>query len=120
MTRRPPVDETKRASFTKREKVAILEKSDGHCAYPDCAETQGLEFDHICQLWLGGAHAVENGQALCPTHHKQKTALDAKLRAKAKRIIKREAGEKKPSTIRSRGFGQGKRSIPSRPFPRKP
>jgi 5-methylcytosine-specific restriction endonuclease McrA len=116
---REPVEETKRAPFTKAQKVAILAKSDGHCAYPGCFQTEGLEFDHVVARWLGGAHSVENAQALCEAHHTAKTALDAKIRARTKRLIKREAGEKKPTTMRSRGFAPGKRTIPSRPFPKR-
>lgn len=116
---REAVEPTKRATFTPKEKVAILAKSEGHCAYPMCAVTAGLEIDHTIPIWLGGKHCPTNATALCGSHHKQKTAQDAAIRAHIKRLHKREAGEKKPTTIRSRGFAPGKRTIPSRPFPKR-
>lgn len=116
---REPVEPTKRATFTPKEKAAILAKSDGHCAYPMCAVTVGLEIDHTIPIWLGGKHDISNASCLCGPHHKQKTKQDAAIRARVKRLHKREAGEKRPTTIRSRGFAPGKRTIPSRPFPKR-
>jgi hypothetical protein len=113
--KREPIEETKRKPFTKAEKVAILAKSGGHCSYPGCASTDRIEYDHIIQRWLGGPHTIENGQALCYGHHKQKSALDTTIRSKTKRIHKTERGEKKPTTIRSRPFPPGKRPFPKRP-----
>lgn len=115
-----PLDATPRRAMTPKRRAAVLARHAGHCAYPGCTVSTGLEIDHVIALELGGKDADENLVPLCGPHHKQKTALDAKLIAKARRLRKTEAGEtraKRP--IPSRGFAPGKRAIPSRPFPRR-
>jgi 5-methylcytosine-specific restriction endonuclease McrA len=98
----------------------ILASQGGVCGYPGCTATKGLEIDHRIALELGGKEADENLWALCGPHHAQKTKLDAKLIAKARRIRKTEAGEtrsKKP--IQSRGFGDMSRGFDGKLKPKK-
>lgn len=103
-----PVSNTPRKAMTAARRFRILAKSDGHCAYPECAETHGLEIDHMIALALGGKDDDSNLTALCGPHHAQKTRLDIKLIAKAKRIeikhTKPKAEWPKTQPIRSAGF----------------
>lgn len=103
-----PVPATERRAMTDKRKLEIM-VAHGRCVL--CGEKlAGLddtEFDHVLPLELGGADTTDN---LAPVHaacHKAKTARDAKIIAKGKRI----RGETKQGP---------KRKIPSRPFRRKP
>lgn len=56
--------------------------------------------DHIVALCNGGQHREKNLQPVCRTPcHSDKTKADRKLKAKADKSGKREAGIKKPRTI---------------------
>lgn len=107
---REPVSATPRKAMTPARRARIIAKSDGHCAYPECDETAGLEIDHTIPLELGGKDEDDNLAALCGPHHKQKTALDLKLIAKARRRRAKDRGEfpASKSKIRSRGFAPGR------------
>jgi 5-methylcytosine-specific restriction enzyme A len=78
---------------------------DGCCRYPGCEVAEGLEVDHIVALELGGRDRDDNLQALCGPHHRQKTAIDAGLIAKAKRRKAKNDGTFPPSKARLRGRG---------------
>lgn len=100
----------KRKTFTPRDVAAVFIKSDGRCAA--CAEKVKLgeyQIDHITPLDLMGAHELANWQLLCVPCHKLKTAGNAKVIAKTRRLrgdtssqASRRA-ERGPQ-IQSRGF----------------
>lgn len=96
--------------MTPARRARVLKRFDGQCAYPECAETLGLEIDHEIALELGGKDDDGNLRPLCPTHHKRKTALDLKLIAKMRRRKKKHNGEweKSSQRLRGGGFRQGR------------
>jgi hypothetical protein len=49
------------------------------------APLKDVEFDHIIPHGLGGGNTPENWAALCPVCHRQKTKLDLRRIAEAKR-----------------------------------
>jgi 5-methylcytosine-specific restriction endonuclease McrA len=104
MTDRAPIEARK---MTPKRRARLLEKHGHVCAYPECEVSTGLELDHFVALAIGGKDTDDNLRPLCPAHHKQKTALDAKLIAKCRRIIAREDGTRRERT-----------AIPSRDFPK--
>jgi 5-methylcytosine-specific restriction endonuclease McrA len=104
--RREPVAIERRA-ITPARRARILARDGGACRYPGCAATCGLEVDHIVPLALGGRDVDDNLETLCAAHHVQKTRLDARLIAKARRAGAKHRGEYPPS----------KAKIRSRPFP---
>ena len=119
--KRPPVEPTKRLSVSPARRKRVLDAHNGQCYYPGCEETRGLEFEHVIALWMGGKDDDSNTAPMCREHHKAKTALDAKMRAKVKRIHKRDDpdAEKKPSRIQSRGFDKTlRRTFNGRVVPR--
>lgn len=102
---REPVNATPRKAMTPVRRARILEAFEGRCSYPCCEVRSELQIDHTIALALGGKDDDSNMAPLCVTHHKQKTRLDVKMIAKAKRIIRRAAGEgKSKRPILSRGF----------------
>lgn len=117
---RETVDETPRIAFTPKQRAEAFLNAKGHCAM--CAvKIKGgrYEVDHVIQRWMGGPHVPSNWQVLCvPCHRTIKTPVDAKKRAKVKRIIARENGTRRPrKPIPSKGFDTTiKRAIPSRQF----
>ena len=108
--KRPPVELDERKAIPKAWKEAARARSGGVCAYPDCEISKGLEYDHILALKLSGKHRLDNIQALCHGHHLQKTALDVKMIARAKR----RSGETGQQARRER---RGAGSIQSKGFP---
>lgn len=118
--KREAVEATPRKAIPKAWKDEALARTGGVCARLGCDVSDGLEFDHVICLGLGGAHEASNIEPLCSPHHKAKTSRDIKMISKAKRINKREAGEvKRKRPIPSRPFPSGKRPFPSRPFPKR-
>lgn len=124
-----------RTNFTPATKRKIKERSSGTCEVhriPECMRAvwyrslplscnrAGQEVDHVTPDSVKGPATVENGAFLCKPCHAIKTAEDTKNAARSKR----RAGEtgqqarrkRNGSKIQSRGFEQGKRAIPSRPF----
>ncbi len=77
------------------------------CQYPGC-DASAHEVDHIVPQGLGGKSSLCNAQLLCGTHHKQKTAQDVKVMAKADRQGVRSGQQarrkRNGSQIQSRGF----------------
>lgn len=116
---REPVPATTRKGMGPSRRARILARFDGTCAYPGCNIADSLQIDHTIPVALGGAEDDANLRPLCNYHHMQKTKLDVKMIAKAKRIIKRDAGEGRVKRkIHSRGFQKPNVPIriPSRPF----
>jgi 5-methylcytosine-specific restriction endonuclease McrA len=111
-TTREPQEATGRRAMTTSRRQRIIDRDGQVCRYPECETTAGLEVDHIVCLELGGKEEDRNLQLLCGPHHKQKTAIDKKLIAKARRNRKNESEPRAPSKIPGRGF-----PAVSRPFP---
>ena len=117
---REPVPATTRKGMGPSRRARILARFDGTCAYPGCNIADSLQIDHTIPVALGGAEDDANLRPLCNYHHMQKTKLDVKMIAKAKRIIKRDAGEgrvkrKIPTHVNAWG-PKRKTEWPSRPF----
>lgn len=83
-----------RRRFSSTALMARLLSFDGKCAACGCKTggANGLEWDHIIPLKLGGEDTLENLQPLCKACHKPKTAEDLKHIAKSKRMQQRQAG----------------------------
>ncbi len=65
--------------FSRVQKAEILRRAGHRCEHPQrisgrCPVTTQLEADHVHPHSRGGWTAVENGQALCRRHNKQKRA----------------------------------------------
>jgi 5-methylcytosine-specific restriction endonuclease McrA len=106
MSRRPE-HLGKRKDFSAHTKKLARERADYVCEYPGC-DASAHEVDHIVPQGLGGKSSLCNAQLLCGTHHKQKTAQDVKVMAKADRMGGRSGQYKRRknngSKIQSRGF----------------
>jgi len=110
------IEATPRKGFTKKQRQAVWEKYEGHCAGCDDELQPGWHIDHIEELADGGAHEFANWRALCPPCHRDKTARMVSLRAKPNRIRKREEEGAKPATLHSRSEWPKGRKLQSRPF----
>lgn len=89
----------RRRKFSPSVYAQILDRQGGLCGC-GCGEAlgddpRGIEFDHLIELWNGGADSPDNLRALKPKHHATKTVREAKARAKVKRIAARD-GLRKP------------------------
>ncbi|MGY1730281.1 HNH endonuclease [Geodermatophilus sp. SYSU D01045] len=65
--------------FSRADKRAVLDRAGHRCEHYSllggrCRATTDLQADHVHPHSRGGATTVENGQALCPRHNKQKSA----------------------------------------------
>ena len=110
-----PVSATPRKAMTPARRARVLARFGGKCAALGCEVNSGLQIDHTIALELGGKDDDENLRPLCTLHHLTKTRLDMKLIAKMRRRQKKAIGQpRKPSRIKSRGFGKQ-----SRPFPKR-
>ncbi len=93
----------------------VLARDGGKCAVCGVVDPK-WEFDHEKELWTVDrtaegareAWSLSNAVTLCREHHRTKTALQTKQRAKEARIRKKIDGTAKP-----------KRKIPSRPWPKR-
>lgn len=107
--KREAVPRTGRKAMTPARRKRVLVAFGCRCSHPGCEETVGLEIDHRVPLELGGSEDDSNLEPLCVEHHKDKTKRDIPAIARARRIRKREAGEKKAGRpIKSRGFDKTK------------
>jgi hypothetical protein len=65
--------------FSRTDKALILAHAGGRCEYHSlfgrCRETDRLEADHVHPWSRGGQTALQNGQALCRRHNKEKRAV---------------------------------------------
>ena len=121
MPQREPVAIEPRRPLTRRETIELAVRQGGRCGC-GCGDKldalrEGVTDEHRIPLEMGGTNDLSNRELWRTPCAKRKTAkADQPAIAKVKRIEKREAGEKKPSRIKSRGFSDQKRTIPSRPF----
>ncbi len=65
--------------FSGRERAEIFARAGDRCEQHSwlvgrCSESDGLQADHIHLHSRGGATVMENGQALCRRHNKEKSA----------------------------------------------
>ena len=81
-------------AVSKAQRKAVIDRQDGICKRSYC-DAPAVDVDHVLPLWSGGSNANDNLEALCTDCHKQKTAAEAKARAKAKRIEARENGTRR-------------------------
>jgi 5-methylcytosine-specific restriction endonuclease McrA len=105
MTGRTPelwVGATPDAAIPARVKVRVFERYHGVCQLSGIKIMPGMawDVDHRKPLSMGGRHAEDNLQPVLRDKHREKTAAEAKPRAKADRIRARHLGLKEPS----RGF----------------
>ena len=116
--KRPP--RPKLTAKRKAEITAAAGAEEPFCV--DCGDTEGpFQADHEIPRGLNGSDEIKNMKWRCvPCHLRKTTERDVPAIAKAKRIERKDTGQRKPSTIRSRGFTPGYRPIPSRPFPKRP
>ncbi len=90
-----------------RVKDRIRARQSNRCALTGVELGPGVkvEYDHIVPLWLGGANAESNLQAVESAAHKRKTAAEAKVRGKCNRTRKKHLGITKPkSSLSNRRF----------------
>lgn len=112
-----------RRKLTANDKAAILARYQHRCgicreAFADGAE---IDFDHEIPLEIGGKDDASNMQPVHRACHKVKTARDAKLIAKSRRIRAKMAGTvtRKKAVIRSRGFRKDiRRTLAGKTVPR--
>ena len=82
----------------------VIERQGERCAA--CGEPLGhdCEIDHDIALWCGGSNDIDNLQALDPGCHRNKTAIEATVRAKVYRMKAKHEGTYPPPRhpIRSR------------------
>lgn len=92
----------------------------GRCRTPVPMRGHGVTYDHHHQLAMDGPETDENCWPLCDVCVGPKNKADAGARAKVKRLQKKPPGQPKaPGRIKNRGFQQGHRKIPRRPFPKR-
>lgn len=100
-----PVRPTKRRGRTDAQAERILARQDGVSPHGEVlGET--FELDHPLMLWLGAPDNDQNLVALTVEEHKRKTASDATIRAKIKRLIDKHFGVAKTSRLHSRGLSK--------------
>lgn len=108
MTQPEPQVEKRAVSKAMRERV--LKEQDGICARSYC-EAPAVDVDHILPLWLRGKNDRANLEGLCGDCHGQKTAAEAKARAKAKRLAGETCTAKPGRPLQGRGFGSVTRKM---------
>jgi len=100
-------------AVSKSRREAVIEGQGGVCKRSYC-DAPAVDVDHILPLWSGGSNANDNLEGLCSDCHKQKTAAEAKARAKAKRLAGETGANRTRKTIASRGFGSVSRGFDGR------
>jgi 5-methylcytosine-specific restriction endonuclease McrA len=106
--KREPVEATPRKAMSPARRIRIWNARGGKCC--KCGldvdwSGPNVVLDHIVPIWLGGSEDDSNVQVLHRACDAPKTANDAKVRAKVKRLHKKASGfEKKGPRLRSRGF----------------
>jgi 5-methylcytosine-specific restriction protein A len=88
-----------RKPLTGAKRAAFFEAHGGVCYL--CGEkigpTEAWDEEHVIDRWTSADDSLENRRpAHRDTCHKSKTAADAKVRGKIKRIIAREDGTRRP------------------------
>ena len=92
-----------RRGFSAKTKLAAWQRCGGRCEIPSCGvklHPSRFIYDHRNPDYFGGEPTLENCQVICRECDKIKTGGDMTTIAKSKRIRKREAGVKRPRTIR--------------------
>jgi len=107
---REAVEAVKRKPMTDARKKRIHESRNGLCGIcnqPVDMYGPNVVYDHFKPIWFGSDDA-ESDTNLWPLHtvpcNAQKTSADLTRIGKTKRLLKTEAGIKKPSRLKSRGF----------------
>lgn len=58
--------ETKRKPIPKKDRLAVYEKYNGHCAYCGCKlELKDMQVDHLLPVCLGGTNSLDNYMPAC-------------------------------------------------------
>lgn len=93
------------AAIPRLVKARIFKRQDGICALSGRKIGAGDEWhcDHITPLADGGRHAEDNLQAVLAAPHREKTAVEAQERAKARRIHAKHFGFWPQSKARLQG-----------------
>lgn len=100
-TDRIMVDMAPRKGFTPVQRRAVWERDGGRCCACGVDLQPGWHIDHILPRELGGAHEMDNWQALCAPCHKEKTKGDNRRIAKSRRLRKADAAPVEESSIQS-------------------
>lgn len=100
------------AAIPPRVRLRVFERCGGVCALTGRKIMPGDEWDvdHRTPLSMGGLHAEHNLQVVWRPAHREKTAAEASLRAKADRIRQKHLGiyPRSKAKIRSRGFDKSR------------
>lgn len=98
----PECVEIYKGTWPQAWRAAIYVRDGGVCArcLPDDQVPLGAwEADHIVPLIDGGTWDIENGQTLCPTHHREKTAVENSNRAHGLRTQKSTSATSDPRSL---------------------
>lgn len=69
-------DRRKRRKLSKKERKAIYDKCNGHCAYCGCElEFKDMQADHVQSVYLGGKDTMENFLPSCRSCNHYKSTL---------------------------------------------
>jgi 5-methylcytosine-specific restriction endonuclease McrA len=102
---RDPVSPEKRKAMTPKRRLKIWTASNGLCwLCGKLVRFEEAELDHKIALINGGSDGDDNIAPAHPNCHRAKYGSDIATGSKIKRLLKREAGIKKPSRLKSRGF----------------
>lgn len=96
-----------RKEFSKIVKRNAFVRAAGRCEGPGCGAKLTLgkfAYDHIDPDGLMGEPTLENCQVLCAPCHLEKTRLDVKHIAQAKRREDAHRGIRPPSKLQGQGF----------------
>lgn len=97
------------AKVPARVRLRILLRYDRKCYLSGAPIPPGAkwELEHIKSLILGGEHRESNLAPALADPHKRKTAVEAKVKAKADAIAKRQYGITQPAgKLQGRGFSK--------------
>jgi hypothetical protein len=103
-----------RKEFSRSIKVAAVKRAmrEGEVYCEQCGVmTKGrFEIDHDKEDYYGGEPTLENARVLCISCHSSKTAKNAKIIAKTRRLEASNVGATRPKgQIKSRGFPKKER-----------
>ena len=104
------------APIPKSVKARIFRRYDGRCYVTGVKLQPGdFDFDHIKPLSMGGKHVESNLAPIWRKAHREKTAAEAPLRAKADRIYAKNNGlwPQPARKLQGRGFPPSRISTPA-------